>query len=129
MISDYLFVYGSLRKASNNAISAKLLNHSLYLGEASIHAKLYEIAGYPGIIESNQITDYVYGEVYQLRDTRLLSVLDDYEECSSRFPLPHEYIRKAMTVYLSNKQPLTAWVYVYNRDVSILKQLNHRYPQ
>ncbi len=85
---------------------------------------LYEVSGYPGAIQSNSANDKVFGELYQLLDRdRVLARLDEYEECSDRFPKPHEYIRVLVSIELSGGEAVLAWVYLYNRDVSKLQQI------
>ena len=79
---------------------------------------------YPGMIESSEITDKVFGEVYKISNSsKLIALLDDYEECSDKFPFPHEYIRKQRPVKLVNGAQVLAWVYLFNRDVSNLKAI------
>ena len=54
----------------------------------------------------------------------LLSLLDDYEECSPDFPVPHEYLRKPVQVHLSTGGSVSAWCYVYQhsiRDQQLIK--------
>jgi gamma-glutamylcyclotransferase (GGCT)/AIG2-like uncharacterized protein YtfP len=66
----------------------------------------------------------VFGELYRMLDRkRVLALLDDYEECSNKFPLPHEYIRKLLAIALAGGDSIAAWVYLYNHDVSKLQQI------
>lgn len=37
--------------------------------------------------------------------------------------MPHEYVRKCLPIQLTAGKTVNAWVYVYNRDVSGLKQI------
>ena len=113
----FIFVYGTLRKAFNHPMHQVLSEHSQYVGEGLISGKLYEIAGYPGVIESNNLAETVTGELYRFEKAEpLLSLLDAYEECSPDFPAPHEYLRKPVQVHLSTGGTLTAWCYVYHRS-------------
>lgn len=96
-----------------------LAEHSQYVGEGVISGKLYEISGYPGVVESSHPVDIVTGELYRLdKAERLLPLLDAYEECSPAFPVPHEYLRKRVKVHLDAGGSVTAWVYLYNRSIS-----------
>lgn len=114
----FIFVYGTLRKAFNHPMHQVLLAHSQYVGEGVISGKLYEIAGYPGVIESNNPADKVTGELYRIDEAEpLLSLLDDYEECSPDFPAPHEYLRKPVQVHLSTGGSVSAWCYVYHHSI------------
>jgi len=119
MTKNYLFVYGTLMKASDHPMHRLLLPHCQLVSYAWILGKLYQIGHYPGVIESHITHERVYGELYQLSHTDcVLAQLDDYEECSAAFPTPHEYLRKQVTVYLSETNMQQAWTYIYNHPVN-----------
>lgn len=124
-MSDYLFVYGTLRKSPNGSQHPSLQDHADYIGMALMPGKLYEINHYPGAIVGAASSPFrIQGEVYRLRDAeRLLQSLDEYEECTAYFPEPHEYRRLKMPVTLPDSRSLTAWVYLYNRPVIGLEQI------
>ena len=114
----FIFVYGTLRKTSQTPMAKQLAQYSQYMGIATMQGKLYEVAGYLGVIESEHAADKVFGELHQLLDSdSILSLLDDYEECSALFPEPHEYQRKALPITLITGGTVLAWVYVYNWEV------------
>jgi gamma-glutamylcyclotransferase (GGCT)/AIG2-like uncharacterized protein YtfP len=118
MSDCYLFVYGTLMQGSGHPVQRKLHDCSEFIGSGWITGQLYQIRHYPGVIESASCNDKVYGELYRLNDQTLLSLLDDYEECSSAFPEPHEYLRKTVNVTLSGGQKKQAWAYIYNYPVN-----------
>lgn len=61
----------------------------------------------------------VQGDLYRLADGGgLLTRLDDYEECSARFPPPHEYARQVVAVTRDDGGVVMAWSYLYARDVA-----------
>lgn len=77
--------------------------------------------GYPGAIESEHKSERVKGELYRVINQKpLFSALDDYEECSAAYPQPHEYIRKKLLISALDGGVVSAWVYVFNHDVSDL---------
>jgi gamma-glutamylcyclotransferase (GGCT)/AIG2-like uncharacterized protein YtfP len=119
MSEHYLFVYGTLRSGSGIPQQGLLHSHAELLGEASINAFMFELGGYPGITLSNNISDIVSGELYRLnhhQHAELLAQLDEYEECSPQFAVPHEFKRERVRVKLNhNQRELRAWVYLYNR--------------
>lgn len=124
MDPQFIFVYGTLRRGGNSKMHGLLASYSEYLSAGEAQGILYLLDGYPGMIESSEITDKVFGEVYKIGDSsKLLALLDDYEECSDKFPLPHEYIRKQLPVKLVNGAQLLASVYLFNRDISNLKAI------
>lgn len=95
-----------------------------FFSEGVMRGKLYEVLGYPGAIESEDANDQVSGELYKMLDRkRVLARLDDYEECSAKFPVPHEYSRKPLSIAFTGGGSVVAWVYLYNRDVSRLRQI------
>lgn len=121
-MSDYLFVYGTLRR---HLINNQPLQHNAeFIAEASMRGRLYLLDGYPGAVDSTDFADNVLGELYKVhRPQALFNILDDYEECSARFARPHEYRREQRTVTLTDGRQFTAWVYLYNWDVRHLPQI------
>ncbi len=77
------------------------------------------IEWYPGVIESDDSSDKVIGEVYQIKNQKvLLSQLDQYEGCSSHDPEPHEFIRRVKSVLLESGEKIRAWIYLFDQAVS-----------
>ncbi len=126
MPKDYLFVYGTLRRGCDHPMHQVLARYGCFVAEGSIQGKLYEIKGYPGAVESSLPDDRVYGELYEISDQeKAFPPLDDYEECSDAFPLPHEYIRKQVSVLLPDGTCVLAWGYIFNYDVSQRVYIEH----
>ncbi len=124
MAPEFIFVYGTLRKQMASDIYHVLAGHCEYVSDGIMQGTLYEVCGYPGAIESSDAKDMVSGELYKMLDRKLvLALLDDYEECSDRFPIPHEYRRKQLSITLIGGGSVVAWVYLYNHDVSGLRQI------
>lgn len=126
MSSEFIFVYGTLRKETANAMHGVLAQSCVYFSDAYMQGKLYEVKGYPGVIESANENDKVIGEVYKVNNKdseRVLSVLDTYEGCTAAFPEPHEYIRQKLPVSLATGGTVSAWVYLFNQDVTNLQQI------
>lgn len=124
MVNEYLFVYGTLRSDISREQNHLLQTQAVFISVAYLQAKLYEVAGYPGAIYSKNPADKVYGELYELIDSnQILTQLDNYEECVSSFPEPHEYIRTQLPIRLADSCPMMAWVYLYNRDISTLRAI------
>ena len=121
---DYFFAYGTLRQATATDIHQVLIRYGEYFSSGFLQGKLYEIDGYPGAVESTSPGDKVIGELYKIASAQVLPLLDEYEECSDRFPKPHEYIRKKVSIVLPDGANIRAWAYVYNRDVTNLIIIN-----
>ena len=121
-MADFLFVYGTLRRACAHPMHAVLAADSRYVGIAHYQGKLYRVSHYPGVVPSDNPALQVVGEVYQLfKPAQTLAELDAYEECSAEFAPPHEYRRELQQVTLERGASVSAWVYIYNRDTSGLK--------
>lgn len=127
MISDnnqYLFVYGSLRKAALQPAHQILRRYACYIDEAYIYGQLYRVSDYPAAILVANSTTKVHGELYLLSAAAIvLAQLDEYEECSPRFAPPHEYTRVHQRVHCKKGGSQFAWLYCYNRDVSPLEPI------
>src|SRR4051812_27607916 len=120
MISDRLFVYGTLMRGFDRPMSKMLSRNADFLGEATCRGRLYRlnhhiIKHYPGLVLSDDPAELVYGEVYRLRARdELLGELDMYEACGAGFPEPTEYIRRMLDVTHADGTVSEAWTYVYN---------------
>jgi len=124
MSSDYLFVYGTLMRNPSQSMYHLIARYSDFIGDGYVYGRLYEVDGYPGLKICNSCKDKVYGEVYMLRDPDyVFEVLDDYEECSHKYPEPHEYRRIQTNVHLLDGRELIAWVYEYNYPIKGLKRI------
>src|ERR1700726_29247 len=86
MTSDRLFVYGTLMRGFDHPM-AKLLSRSAdFSGEAPRRGRLYRVKHYPGLVESEDPSEVVFGEVYRLRARdALLREFDMYEACGEGF--------------------------------------------
>jgi gamma-glutamylcyclotransferase (GGCT)/AIG2-like uncharacterized protein YtfP len=124
VMSDYLFVYGTLRQGVGHPMNQQLVAHARFVSMARYQARLYQLSYYPAAVPSASADDQVVGELYQLLQPELLlPVLDQYEECGEGFAKPHEYWRELQQVTLENGTSVSAWVYIYNRDTSALQQI------
>jgi gamma-glutamylcyclotransferase (GGCT)/AIG2-like uncharacterized protein YtfP len=122
--SEFIFVYGTLRRGSWTDSSRLLSEQCEYISEGCIHGRLYEVDGYPGLVLSHNPEEKVFGDVYSIgKDRSILARLDRYEECAEDCPEPHEYSRVKIGVELNGGRSIAAWVYLYNPDVSGLKRI------
>jgi pyruvate carboxylase len=121
---EFLFVYGTLRKNGGNSHYNILIENSLFKSDATFCGKLFEISNYPGAILSNNLNDEIKGEVYSLNNnSNILSILDEYEECSDNFKQPTLFLREKHIVTLSNKMKLLAWIYLFNQSIEDFSQI------
>ena len=124
MISDRLFVYGTLMRGFDHPM-AKLLSRSAdFIGEARCRGRLYLVKHYPGLVRSDDPADSVFGEVYRLRACdELLREFDMYEACGEGFAAPTEYVRQMLPVISGDGAFGKAWSYIYNWPVAHLPRI------
>ena len=128
MISDRLFVYGTLMRSFDHPMARLLSKNADFLGEARCRGRLYRmehhrIKYYPGLVLSDDPADVVFGELFRLREpAQLLRELDAYEGCGEGFAEPTQYIRRMLPVTLGDNTE-EAWTYLYNRPVTQLPRI------
>lgn len=124
MSREFIFVYGTLRKKHAASAYHVLARYCDFFGEGTLSGELFEVEGYPGVVESNKVGARVTGELYVINDpNNVFSALDEYEECTERFPQPHEYVRKRLPIHLADGGVVKAWTYVYNRPTDSLEKI------
>ena len=116
-MSERLFVYGTLRRGSRHPLAGQLAAKGKHVGEARYNGRLYRITHYPGAVPSSSPDDWVFGDLFDLRDLDLLTALDRYEGCGPDDPKPTQYLRLLQPVVLADGTTSDAWMYVYNRPV------------
>jgi gamma-glutamylcyclotransferase (GGCT)/AIG2-like uncharacterized protein YtfP len=127
LLSELLFVYGTLRRASDHSLARLLASKAEWLGVAEFRGLLFDVGPYPGAVPSKDPAHRVRGEAYRLTDpVTILALLDRYEEFGEEFPEPNEFIRTKQAVVLGGSQ-VEAWIYLYNYPTDDLALLGHDY--
>lgn len=125
MSDEHLFVYGTLRQAFALPVHDVMMRHCQFLALGTLRGQLYQVDGYPGVVELPHCRGRVAGELYRIIDKKeLFKLLDDYEQCSAKYPEPHEFIRKQADISTYDGAVCQAWVYFYNRAVSGLVRIS-----
>ncbi|HUJ51340.1 MAG TPA: gamma-glutamylcyclotransferase family protein [Bryobacteraceae bacterium] len=107
----YLFVYGTLRRGSENRHARLLESAGRFLGSGRTVGRLYSFGRYPGAVRSEAPAEWVRGEVFLLRNpAQTLGALDRYEGS--------KYERVAAPVELPSGKQITAWIYFLRREPS-----------
>lgn len=118
-MNPHLFVYGTLLSTAGHPKGIRLQREARLVGEAYITGRLYRIQRYPGLVEDSDPQQRVHGEVYALNDpVQVLKWLDAYEGITLGKEDQSEYERVERPVRLASGEPLTAWVYLYRKDVA-----------
>ena len=124
MISDRLFVYGTLMRGFDHPMATLLSRSADFIGKARCRGRLYLVKHYPGLVPSDNPADVVFGELYRLRARdELLREFDMYEACGEGFPPPTEYVRQLLQVTLNDGSASEAWTYIYNWPVTRLPRI------
>jgi gamma-glutamylcyclotransferase (GGCT)/AIG2-like uncharacterized protein YtfP len=124
MISDLLFVYGTLMRGFDHPMAQLLSRSADFLGPGRCRGRLHLIKHYPGLVLADDPTDVVFGELYRLRQPdALLREFDMYEACGEGFAEPTEYIRQMLPVTLEDGAASEAWTYIYNWPISGLPRI------
>ena len=124
MISDRLFVYGTLMRGFDHPMARMLSANADFVGEARCRGQLYLVKHYPGLVLSDDPTDTVFGEVFRLRQpVEMLREFDMYEACGEGFAEPTQYIRRMLPLTLDGGDASEAWTYLYNWPVAHLPRI------
>lgn len=88
-------------------------NRLTFLAECRWEGVLYDLGEYPGAVPG---TGTVHGELFRLRDPRVLELLDRYEGFDPNCEAESLFVRRP--VHLRDPTDCTAWMYVYNRPIT-----------
>lgn len=105
-MDQFLFVYGTLRRASTHPMARYLADNADFVGEGTVAGKIHDLGRYPGLVEATSPEQRVAGEVFRLRhadDT--FPRLDEYECC------PTLYERRLTDITMCDQLQRKAWVY------------------
>jgi gamma-glutamylcyclotransferase (GGCT)/AIG2-like uncharacterized protein YtfP len=103
---DHLFVYGTLRRGSDNKFARLLAARAEFSGPARVPGRLYDFGRYPGARYADQPDQWVIGEVFHLDEpAKLLAALDDYEGL--------EYERALVSATLDDGRSIECCIYWY----------------
>jgi gamma-glutamylcyclotransferase (GGCT)/AIG2-like uncharacterized protein YtfP len=56
-----------------------LADRALLVGAARVPGRLHDLGPYPGAVPSDQLDQWIHGEVHRFEDPHLLPPLDEYE--------------------------------------------------
>jgi len=116
-MSEYLFVYGTLRRGQPLAPHLEPPRARL-VGEGRIVGRLFDLGDYPGATPDPKRFSTVRGEVHELYDPReTLLVLDDIEGFDAKHPDRSLFERREIEVKMEAGGTLRAWVYFYRQPL------------
>lgn len=118
MITDHLFVYGTLRREYGHPLYPLMMANGSSLGRATARGTLLAVSYYPALVRRGSGDGVVVGELIRLHSPdMILERFDRYEHISADDPLPHPYIRAVIPVHRSSGEWVQAWTYFWNLPV------------
>ena len=115
-----LFVYGSLRSGFRSPAYEYISRYFVFVGDARVRGKLFDLGSYPAGIKTNDNT-FIVGELYTIKSENefawAIGQLDDYEGVTVEPDEVQLYRREITEVHINNTIS-HAWIYWYNGDTS-----------
>jgi gamma-glutamylcyclotransferase (GGCT)/AIG2-like uncharacterized protein YtfP len=116
---DFIIVYGTLRRGQRADLQKQSHNFGVsYVGNDRINGKLYHLGAYPGVKLFRHSFDpnlpMVSGEVFYIKETALVAIMDAYEGYDADNPSAGLYDRQEVETENGRK----VWVYTYNYPVT-----------
>lgn len=115
-MSPHLFVYGTLMSGGEN--HHLLAGRGELIGPGRMRGRLFVVDYFPGLVDSDNPSETVVGEVWRLTDPALFRELDEFEGCTEVPPL---FVRAPRDVTLDGGGTISAWVYLYSRSTAGLR--------
>jgi gamma-glutamylcyclotransferase (GGCT)/AIG2-like uncharacterized protein YtfP len=124
-VPDLLFTYGTLRRAAGNAAHRLLADMAELVGHGVVKGRLYQATGFPVMVPDPQGTD-VTGEIYRVFAPQAAFLrLDPYEGFDPASPDTSDFRRDLVPVAMNDGRTLTAWAYIYQRQLFDLQPIPH----
>ena len=117
-MTDYLFVYGTLRKelvAQTTPELAAMMQSLAFIGYGQIQGQLYDLGEFPGAILGDNFPTKIHGEINELPNPQeFLAALDVYEGFISDELEASLFARVKEKIIRTNSEEFLCWLYVYN---------------
>jgi gamma-glutamylcyclotransferase (GGCT)/AIG2-like uncharacterized protein YtfP len=116
--NDLIFVYGTLRQGERADLRKQSHNFDVsFISKDKINGKMYHIGSFPGVKNVNSRFDpndpTVIGEVFKIRGTSIVALLDAYEGYNADKPSEGHFDR----CQVKTERGRLVWVYTYNPKV------------
>src|SRR5262245_36325106 len=124
-MTEYLFVYGTLRSKIAPSWFNLLAQNWPRIGAGYTHGHLYDFGEYPGGLLDGGCDERIIGEVLELPGgdslAEALEALDRYEEVSGEDQGASSFVRTRCRVILENRHEIECWIYAYNGEIASAK--------
>ncbi len=120
---NWIFTYGTLMRGIPSRFGNFLEANGMFLGEAQMRGRLYDLGNYPGLVYDEDHGRLVTGHIFEIMDAaRVLEQLDRYEGIDPGSPPPYEY-RRVIRPALWRGKRVACWVYEYAFDPAGLPEI------
>jgi gamma-glutamylcyclotransferase (GGCT)/AIG2-like uncharacterized protein YtfP len=113
ILRQHLFVYGTLMRGSRSPMSSLLNARAIFLGEASIAGRLYNLGSFPGAVPDGMSKSRIWGHVYFIRNAAVVAALDRYEGCGPNNQDLQLFRREQTRILLRGGKEVDGWVYAF----------------
>jgi gamma-glutamylcyclotransferase (GGCT)/AIG2-like uncharacterized protein YtfP len=110
---QHLFVYGTLMRGSRNPMSSLLNARAIFMGEASIAGRLYNLGSFPGAVPDGESKSRIWGHAYLIRNAAVMAALDRYEGCGPNNQDLQLFRREQTRIVFANRKEVDGWVYAF----------------
>ncbi len=118
---DLLFVYGTLHPDRAPEEMVADVKRLVLVDAATVQGQLFQLDEYPALVRKPEATDEVHGFVFELpNDPELLARIDAYEGFIPDAPETSLFLRERIHATLPDDSVVTAWAYLYNRQLTVL---------
>lgn len=123
-MSQYLFVYGTLRPGCAPSEIAHAAAQLRPAGEASVAGGLYNLGHFPGAVLSDDPARRISGLLFELpEDETVLRALDEYEEFLPELPAASQFLRVSCQAQTTSGKVVDCWIYVYARNLATAQRI------
>lgn len=109
-MSSLLATYGTLMRTFGQQKQLGVAEQLSFVSSCRWEGRLYDLGRFPGAVPGDGI---VHGELFQVQDSRVWSVLDRYEGYDKENEQASLFVRRRVELRTPSDQ--TAWVYWYNK--------------
>jgi gamma-glutamylcyclotransferase (GGCT)/AIG2-like uncharacterized protein YtfP len=118
---DLLFVYGTLHPDHAPEEMVADVKRLVLVDAATVQGKLFQLEEYPALVVKTDSPESVPGFVFELPgNLELLARLDSYEGFIPEAPETSLFLRERIEATLADDTTVTAWAYLYNRQLTVL---------